>query len=84
MGSYVYFGPQFSSGATDGNFGSFTCLETGLGVDMEAIQEALDQGEEVQIRQPTWSEAESMQELLAFYRSTGAPATSLLQLRTYH
>lgn len=84
MAAFIYFGERFSSVQTEGNFGSFTCLETEMGVEWDAIQAALDRGEEVQVRQPTAAECAAMEDVLAYYRNTGGPANSLFDLRTYH
>lgn len=81
---FVYFGEQFSQAQTDGNFGTFTCLTSELGVEWDAIQAALDRGESVNVRQPTAIELQCMDELLTFYRTSGAPAKSVECLRVYH
>lgn len=81
---FIYFGERFSGPQTDGNFGTFTCLTSELGVEWDSIQAALDRGEAVQVRQPTATELQCMDELLTYYRSNGTPAHSLDCLRVYH
>lgn len=81
---FIFFGERFSSAQTDGNFGTFTCLTSELGVEWDAIQSALDRGQVVIVRQPTATELQCMDELLTFYRSHGMPAYSLDCMRVYH
>lgn len=82
---FIYFGAKFSRLATEGNFSSYTCLTSQGGVEWEEIQAALDGGALVYVRQPTAEEAETMEQLLTYFRNTGSPAENLEALyRTYH
>lgn len=84
MATFIYFGPRFSSEQTNGEFGSYTCLTTELGVEWEAIQAALDRGEEVHIRQALAVEVEAMESFLADYRATQSLVTVTNSGRTVH
>ncbi len=77
---FIYFGKRFSSDQTEGHFGAYTCLTTELGVELQAVQTALDRGERVEIRQPAAYEIVAMEQMLALYRSVGGPAL-LAQLK---
>jgi hypothetical protein len=82
---FIYFGQKFSSAATAGNFSSFTCVTSQSGVEWDDIQAVLDGGRSVYVRQPTAEEAETMEQLLTYFRNTGKPATTLEAIyRTYH
>ena len=84
MASFIFFGERFSSERTYGEFGSYTCLNTELGVEWEAIQAALDRGEDVHIRQSLPVEMEVMEAFLAEYQATCALATVAPPARTVH
>ena len=84
MASFIYFGDRFSSERTNGEFGSYTCLSTELGVEWEAIQAALDRGEEVHIRQSLPVEMEAMEAFLAEYHAICALSTIANPERTVH
>ena len=84
MASFIYFGERFSRERTNGEFGSYTCLSTELGVEWDSIQAALDRGEEVHIRQSLQAEMEAMDACLAEYHATCALVTVANPVRTVH
>ena len=84
MASFIYFGERFSREQTNGEFGSYTCLTTELGVEWEAIQAALDRGEDVHVRQALPVEAETMEAFLADYKATQSLVTVTNPGRTVH
>ena len=84
MASFIYFGERFSSERTNGEFGSYTCLTTELGVEWEAIQAALDRGEEVHVRQALPEEMQSMELFLAEYIATCSLTTHVIPGLTVH
>ena len=77
MADFIYFGEQFSHANTDGEFGSFTCLHTELGVDWPAIQAALERGEEVHVRQALPHEMENMEAFLAEHHAKWTAPTTV-------